>query len=145
MRGFTLLEMLIVVAIIAIASSALVIHAWPNNDANAEREARRLAALLEAARQHARANGQPIAWSPEGNGYAFLRRNADGAWEHFPLESPFRARQFEPGVQLRGERAVLMPYGLAGGFEAAIAGESTHVVLRSEILGRISLERIHAH
>ena len=145
MRGFTLLEMLVAVAIIAIASSALVIHAWPGNAATAEREARRLAALLEAALAEARASGQAIAWAPAPDGYAFLRRSADGGWEHFPRESPFRARQFQAGVELRGERAVLMPYGLAGGFEAAIVGESKRVVLRSELLGRISLERIHAH
>lgn len=145
MRGFTLLEVLVVVAIIAIASSALVVRAWPGSAATADREARRLAALMEAALAEARASGRAIAWAPEPNGYAFLRRSADGAWEHFPADSAFRARRLEAGVALRGERAVLMPYGLAGGFEAAIAGESERFVLRSEMLGRVSLERIHAH
>jgi len=144
MRGFSLLEILIVIAIIAIASSALVIGAWPDSAATAEREARRLAALLESAHAEARASGQAIAWSPEGNGYAFLRRSAGGTWERFPQDTPYRARQLEAGVRLRGERAVLLPYGLAGAFEAAIAGGSTQIILRSELLGRISLERIHA-
>jgi general secretion pathway protein H len=144
MRGFALLEILIVVAIVAIASSALVVRAWPDGGASAEHEARRLAALLESAHAEARASGRAIAWSPEGNGYAFLRRTEGGTWERFPEDTPWRSRQLEAGVALRGERAVLLPYGLAGAFEAAIAGGSTRIILRSELLGRVSLERIHA-
>jgi general secretion pathway protein H len=145
MRGFTLLEMLIVVAIIAIASAALIANAWPGGAARVDTEARRLAALLETAQAEARASGQPIAWAPEPHGYAFLRRGADGEWERFSEASIYRERRLDPDLEVRGERAVLMPYGVSGGVEAAIADRQSTIVLRSGALGRISLERIHAH
>jgi type II secretion system protein H len=144
MRGFTLLELLIAVAIIAIVSSTLVVKAWPDAAASADSEARRLAALLESAISEARTSGQAIAWSPEGSGYAFWRRNAEGAWTHFPEDSVYRPRRLAAGAVLRSERAVLVPYGMAGGIEAAISGGNTTIIIRSGALGRVSLERIHA-
>jgi len=145
MRGFTLLELLVVVAIIAIASTALVVNAWPGGAARAGTEARRLAALLEAAQAEARASGQPIAWSPAERSYAFLRRGEDGGWGPFPEPSIFRERQLDGELRLRAERTVLLPYGVAAGVEAAISDPQTTIVLRSGALGRISLERVHAH
>ena len=70
-RGFTLLELLIVVAIVAIAT-ALVTLALPNNNGRAlSRDAERLAALLEAARAQSRAAGVPVTWRLTTNGFAF--------------------------------------------------------------------------
>ena len=54
-RGFTLLELLVVVALI----SAL------------ERDATRLAALLETARAQARASGLPVVWRSTPTGFVF--------------------------------------------------------------------------
>jgi type II secretion system protein H len=144
MRGFTLLELLIAVAIIAIVSSTLVVKAWPDAAASADSEARRLAALLESAIAEARTSGKAIAWSPEGSGYAFWRRNLEGTWERFPEDSVYGPRLLASGAALRSERAVLVPYGMAGSIQAAISGGETTIIIRSGALGRISLERIHA-
>jgi general secretion pathway protein H len=145
MRGFTLLEVLVVVAIIAIASAALAFNAWPGGAARLDTEARRLAALLEAAQTEVRASGQPIAWAPEAQGYAFLRLDAEGGWQRFSASSVYRERRLDADLRLRGERAVLLPYGMAGGVQAAISDQQSTIVLRSGPLGRIALERIHAH
>ena len=144
MRGFTLLELLVAVAIIAIVSSALVVKAWPDAAATADGEARRLAALLESAISEARTSGQAIAWSPEESGYAFWRRSAEGTWERFPEDSVYRPRRLAAGAALRGERVVLVPYGMADGIEAAVSGGETTIIIRSGALGRLSRERIHA-
>ncbi len=144
MRGFTLLELLVAVAIIAIVSSLLALKAWPGGAAAADSEARRLAALLESAIAEARTSGQAIAWSPESDGYAFLRRSAEGTWERFPGDSAYRPRKLGAGTALRSERALIVPYGMAGGIEAAVSGGGATVVIRSGALGRVSLERIHA-
>ena len=61
--GFTLIELLLVLLLIALASG-LVSLALRDADANAlEREAARLAALLESARSASRASGLPVVFA----------------------------------------------------------------------------------
>jgi general secretion pathway protein H len=70
-RGFTLMELMVVVAIIAIASAG-VMFAIPDASATAlEREAQRLAALLDSARAQSRASGLAITWKPTEQGFVF--------------------------------------------------------------------------
>lgn len=144
MRGFTLLELLVVMAIIAIVSAALVAQAWPARADAADIEARRLAALLESAISEARVSGRAIAWRPALDGYAFLRKAEDGGWERFPQASIYKARHLAGDVRLRAEQGLLLPYGTAGHVTALVSDSRTTFLLRSDALGRISLERIHA-
>jgi len=143
MRGFTLLEVLVVVAIIVICSSLLMI-AMPGEAALADKEARRLAALVEAATSEARASGQPIAWTAERTGYSFWQRSEEGEWQRFPSESPYRTRTLGGAIAVEGAAVTLMPYGLQPPFEAVIRSGGTQIILRSGALGRVSLERLHA-
>ena len=70
-RGFTLMELMVVVAIIAIASAG-VMMAIPDASATAlEREALRLSALLDSARAQSRASGLAITWKPTDGGFEF--------------------------------------------------------------------------
>ena len=69
--GFTLLELLVVVAIIAIATAG-VSFALREPDANQlDREAQRLAALLEAARAQSRGSGRIVVWRAVNGGFRF--------------------------------------------------------------------------
>jgi len=70
-RGFTLLEMLVVVAIIAIASAGVSFAIRDSGETQLEREANRLAALLEAGRARSRASGVPVRWQATENGFRF--------------------------------------------------------------------------
>lgn len=143
MKGFTLLEILIVVAILGVLSTVAAIAAWPGDAARAESEARRLAALLELGYSEARASGQAIAWAPEPGGYAFWRRSSEGLWERFPEESPYRARTLTPGMQVSGARVVLSTQGVHGPVEAQLSGGGTTILIRSQSLGRLSVQRLH--
>lgn len=64
--GFTLIELMVVVAIIAIAAGVASLAVRDPADTQLEREAARLTALLEAARAEARTLGLPVVWVPAG-------------------------------------------------------------------------------
>jgi len=150
--GFTLIEILVAMAIIGVLSVVLVLAAAPGEATHARTEARRLAALLELALSEARAGGQSIAWSPTPDGYAFLRKGEDGEWQGFPADSPYRRRSLPAGVSLgavqldaqplrSGERIVITPYGLGGAIRATIAGGGASITLRSGALRRVTLDQ----
>lgn len=70
-RGFTLLELIVVIAIIAIATAAVSFAIRDTNAANLDREADRLAALLESARAQSRASGIVVRWRPVEGSFRF--------------------------------------------------------------------------
>jgi type II secretion system protein H len=144
-RGFTLLEVVAVVCIIGVLAALVAIAAVPGEAAVAEKEARRLALLLELAAAETRASGEAIAWMPEPGGYAFWRKGDDGEWLRFPASSPYRPRAVDAAISIEGERAVFAASGLQAPMAATIRGGNAELILRSGPLGRVSLQRIHAH
>jgi general secretion pathway protein H len=63
--------MLVVVAIIAIASAGVSFAIRDSGATQLEREASRLAALLEAGRARSRSTGVPVRWQATENGFRF--------------------------------------------------------------------------
>ncbi|HEY1090707.1 MAG TPA: prepilin-type N-terminal cleavage/methylation domain-containing protein [Burkholderiaceae bacterium] len=67
-RGFTLIELMVVLALIAIATAAISLSLRDPEAEQLEREAERLSALLESARAEARSTGLLVSWAPvDGN------------------------------------------------------------------------------
>jgi general secretion pathway protein H len=64
--GFTLIELLVVVALIAITSATISLALRDPAELQLQREAQRLAALLETARAESRASGLAVRWIPKG-------------------------------------------------------------------------------
>lgn len=79
-RGFTLLEMLVVVVIVGIVMGAVVVNAQPSQRTLLEHQAQRLVFLLQAAHDEARLRAQPIVWEATPQGYRFLIRAQD-TWQ----------------------------------------------------------------
>lgn len=75
--GFTLLELLVVVAIMAIASAGVSFAMRDSSQTQLEREAQRLAALLESARAQSRSSGVPVRWRVTEQGFVFEGLPAD--------------------------------------------------------------------
>ena len=69
--GFTLLELLVVVAIIAATSAGVALALRDDKQAALERDALRLSVLLEAARAQSRAAGVAVRWQPTPAGFGF--------------------------------------------------------------------------
>jgi general secretion pathway protein H len=61
-RGFTLLELLIVIAVIALGTAGVALAMRDSGQTVLDREAIRLAALLDAARSQSRASGVAVTW-----------------------------------------------------------------------------------
>ena len=71
-RGFTLLELLVVLAIVALATAGATLALRDSNATQLEREALRLAAMLESARAQSRTSGIPVVWRTLPQGFEFL-------------------------------------------------------------------------
>ncbi len=69
--GFTLLELLVVLAIVAIGSAGVGFAMRDSSQTQLEREALRLAARLESARAWAQVGGVPVRWRVTGQGFRF--------------------------------------------------------------------------
>ena len=89
-RGFTLIELLIVVAIMAVATAGVGLSLRDSSGTALEREAQRLAVLLESARAQSRMTAIPVRWRTTATGFAFDGL-ADPAWPTQWLSQDVRA------------------------------------------------------
>lgn len=69
--GFTLLELLVVVAIMAMATAGVSLAMRDSSQTTLEREAQRLAVLFESARAQSRASGATVVWHATADGFRF--------------------------------------------------------------------------
>ena len=82
-KGFTLIELMVVVAIIAIASAGVSFAIRDSAATQLEREAQRLAALFESARAQSRSTGLPVRWQATEDGFRFegvVQGSLPGHW-----------------------------------------------------------------
>ncbi len=93
-RGFTLIELMVVVALVAIAAGAVALALRDGDADRLEREGARLAALLEAARAEARASGLAVRFEPLGPAAA------GGATEPGAPQAGFRFVGLPPAARL---------------------------------------------
>jgi general secretion pathway protein H len=77
-RGFTLLELMVVVSIIALATAGVSLALRDDDGGRLETEALRLSALLESARAQSRSSGIPVYWRTTPDGFEFLGLSSKG-------------------------------------------------------------------
>lgn len=108
-RGFTLLELLVVISIIALATAGVGIAMRDSGQTLVEREAARLAALLESARAQSRSGGIPVLWRANPQGFQFegLSPRAQSALPHQWLDAGTAVRG--PGLLVLGPEPLIGP------------------------------------
>lgn len=107
-RGFTLLEMLVALVVIAIGLSVATIALKPDPRRPLAQEAERLALLFEQAREESRLSGTPLAWQWRDDGYVFLRReltDRGAEWRAVVADELFRERRLSHAARILAVRA----------------------------------------
>lgn len=101
-NGFTLLEILVVVFIIAVlASTAVVSVGVLRDDRDLEREADRAVALLELALDDAVLQGRDFGIEFMRTGYRFVEYDPDGGrWADVPLDDLLGAHSLPEGMEI---------------------------------------------
>ena len=108
-KGFTLIEMMVVVVIAAIMMGAVTLS-FPNNQADEllEKEGNRLVALINFAQDEATLQSREFALALDATGYAFYLNN-EGNW--VAADDTFARHNFpdviKPALYLEGEKIAL--------------------------------------
>ncbi len=92
-RGFTLLELLVVLVIAGILLGAVALNAMPGNSQLLQDDAQRIALLLQAARDEAIVRNRAIAFEIDEQRYRFLIRQND-SWQVLTNDALLRERSF---------------------------------------------------
>ncbi len=78
-RGLTLLELLVVLAIIGFAMAGVSLSLRDSSQTQLEREAQRLVAVLEAARAQSRTSGLALIWQTTPEGFVISSASGNAA------------------------------------------------------------------
>jgi len=97
-NGFTLVELMVVIAILAMAAGAVVL-ASGTAGGGPDEGAARFASRLAAARDEAIVSGRPLGAWASASGYGF-ERYRDGRWEAV-AGKPFRTENWPAGTNVR--------------------------------------------
>jgi len=103
-RGFTLIEMLVVLMIMGLFVGLVSTIARPDDRALLRQEAERLAQLLDFAAAEAQLTGKSVAWTADASGYRFWRAGEDANWAEIRDGELLRARTLPQGVAFSGYR-----------------------------------------
>ena len=103
-RGFTLIEMLVVLMIMGLFLGLVSTITRPDERAVLRLEAERLAQLLDFAAAEAQLTGKSIAWTADGSGYRFWRLDEDSAWSEIRDSELLRERSLPQGMAVSGIR-----------------------------------------
>lgn len=132
--GFTLIELMVVVALIAIASAVASLALRDPSATRLDREGARLVALLEAARTEARASGLAASWEP----HAAQEGDSGFRFVGLPPSDNLPTAWLVPGVtaEVLGARAVLLgPEPMIGAQRIILHLEDQSLTVATDGLG----------
>lgn len=145
-RAFTLLELLVVLVVISIATGLVVIRGTPGDSRYLENQAEKLSQILRIAHQHALMKSKELKFVALPEGYTFEEYN-NGRWGPIEQEPLLRARGWEPEeiqAQLlnEGQRVPYLTIGPKPGLnlqEIVMQLNRTALTIRSATGGRFKV------
>ncbi len=99
-RGFTLLEVMVVVVIMGMIVGMVSVMVEPDDRSLLNVEAQRLAQLLDLAAAEARVSGVAIAWTADAGTYQFQQRSEELGWIAIRNNDALRSRQLPQGITI---------------------------------------------
>ena len=107
-RGFTLVEILVVVAILAIGGGIAAVALSNDERTTLTREARRFAGAVEYAADRAKVRHETLGVSADGEAWRFWRRSAEGRWNALSDDPALASRVLPSPLRV-------LPHSYAGG------------------------------
>lgn len=149
-RGFTLLELLIVLVIAGILLGMIAFNAMPSERQALQTEAQRIALLMQLARDEAIVRNRAIAFEANASSYRFLIRD-DNKWEPITQDDLLREREFKrtpialsitPATVAENNplRIVFGREPVDKPFLLTLAGNETSVAIRADGIGHFVVE-----
>lgn len=139
--GFTLVELLMVVAIIGLAAGAVVLAA-PDPRPGLRAEAEALAARMVRAREEAVLTNRPVAIALSERGYGAERYDGQ-TWAPL-VEGPFKAVEWQPDTAVASEpagaRVVFDPTGVAEPARVSLSRGRRSIGVAIDAAGEVRLD-----
>lgn len=144
-RGFTLLEVLVVLFIIGLTTALAVVSMTRDDQSQVDQQARQLLEDFTFARDLALNRHRLVGWQVNRQGYQFALRDSHGLWQaHVSRGLP--QREWATGLQLQGMEVSteVLDKNLAPALVFFPAGEVTPLTLTLKIGEAQRRIRIHA-
>lgn len=149
-RGFTLLELLVVLVIAGIMLGMVSFNAMPSERQALQNDAQRIALLLQLARDEAILRNRPIAFEADSDSYRFLLRE-DDAWQELNNDDLLREREFKrspvamsisppPAGDSEALRIIFGREPVDKPFVLTLSMGDSNVVIRADGIGRFVVE-----
>jgi general secretion pathway protein H len=147
-RGFTLIEMLVVLLIMGLLVGLVSAIARPDDRALLRVEVERLAQLMDLAATQSRLTGKSIAWTADGPGYRFWQFSEDSGWSEIVDDDFLRARTLPQGMTISNMRVENMrspeymrvefnSYGSALSFSVEMSLGAAHYTVENSPVGDV--------
>ncbi|MFJ2989047.1 GspH/FimT family pseudopilin [Collimonas sp. NPDC087041] len=151
-RGFTLLELLVVVVIAGITLGVVSLNAFRSDRQVVQNDAQRIALLLQLTREEAILRNRPTAFEADANGYRFLVREENG-WQPLSQDEMLRQRDFKrtpmqlsmtpPPLENGAPNSLRIVFGrepVDKPFALTMANGDSSVVIRADGIGHFAVE-----